>query len=447
MHSTTGAAALPELSESLLWHARENHVYQSEAVKTAYVRAVGRDAGFAAWRELLGFPGDEPLRRKRLLGLLEGARERAQSLVLREAGGLVEFVAPPRIVGEGNHRPLRSHLRSRYVACFADARVRSRSAVVEFDDALLLDFEGDELAGIDDRLEVDPAIFLADGDHVWSHAPFPAQPVLELEEAFMLSGAHTWAFGHWMWEYLPRYVEADMGGALPPMPVLVDAGMPPQHQQGLRALMRPGSDIIELPSKASARVQRLWVAPTPMYMPMFEVMNERFGWDLLMANPSRFATVAQEMNRRVDASMDTTPGPESPRRVYFARKPFRHRQMRNGEEIEAMLHERGFTTVYPEDLDFDAQVRVLRGAEWVVGPEGSAMYLGFFARPGTRFCILNHPYTVHLAVLTGLLEELHMDVGVIAGPALTSNPVLPHFIDYEVDPRVVAAYLDAEGCT
>jgi hypothetical protein len=436
----------PDLPEHLLAQARENHVYQGEAVKTAYVRALGLEAGYAAWRELLGLPDDNRLQRKRLLALLDGARERASVLKVSENAGLVEFVPPPPIIGEGNHRPLRSHLRSRYVACFADARVRSRSSVVELDDTLLLDFEGGELAGIDDRLEVDPAIFKADDGGVWSHAPFPNQPELQLDEAFVLSGAHTWAFGHWMWEYLPRYVEADMTGALPPMPVLVDAGMPPQHAQGLRALLGDGSSIVELPSKASARVHKLWVAPTPMYMPMFEVMNERFGWDLLMANPSRFAKVAREMNRRVDRTIDTTPAADSTRRVYFARKPTRHRQLRNGAQMEAMAHARGFTTVYPEDMDFDAQVRVMRGAEWVLGPEGSAMYLGFFARPGTHFCILNHPYTVHLAVLTGLLQELGMPCGVVAGPALTSNPVLPHFIDYEVDPDVVAAYLDSEGC-
>jgi len=400
-----------------------------------------------AWRDLLGLAPEADLQRKRFMGLLEGAREFASVLVNGEPAGAVTFVPPPRVIGEGNHRPLRAHVRSRFVACFEDARVRSRSSAIEVKDALLLDFEGEELSGIDDRLNLDPAIFSAGGDTAWSHEPFPGQPLLEIDEAFHLAGAHTWAFGHWMWEYLPRYVEADMGGAMPPMPVLVDEEMPPQHLQALRALLAPGADIVQLPRLASARVHRLWTAPTPMYMPMFEVFNEKFGWDLLMIHPARFAIVAAEMNRRVDATLETTPGPESPKRVYFARKPFRHRQMRNGEAMEAMLQARGFTTVYPEDMDFAAQVRVLRGAEWIVGPEGSAMYLGFFARPGTRMCILNHPYTVHLAVLTGLLEELGLAVTVFAGPALTSNAVLPHFIDYEVDLLVVADFLDGEGCT
>lgn len=59
--------------------------------------------------------------------------------------------------------------------------------------------------------------------------------------------------------------------------------------------------------------------------------------------------------------------------------------------------------VYPEDMPFIEQVRLLRNAQYVVGPEGSAMFLLFFARPGTKLCILNHTYTVHLPVLAGLL--------------------------------------------
>jgi capsular polysaccharide biosynthesis protein len=131
--------------------------------------------------------------------------------------------------------------------------------------------------------------------------------------------------------------------------------------------------------------------------------------------------------------------------VFLARKPERHRKMRNSPEIETMLHARGFETVYPEDLDFDAQVRMMRGAEWVVGPEGSAMFLAFFARPGTRICILNHPFTLGMTVLTSLLEELQLDVCMFTGPALTENKALPHFIDYCIDAEALGRFLDAEA--
>ena len=73
------------------------------------------------------------------------------------------------------------------------------------------------------------------------------------------------------------------------------------------------------------------------------------------------------------------------------------------------------------------------------------MFLAFFARPGTRVCILNHPYTIGLPVLTGLLEALQLRVTVFTGPALNENALLPHFIDYEIDPGALERFVDAEA--
>ena len=439
------AAALPELPPGLAEMAREHHVYQQQMVKHALVQALGMEAGFAAWRELIGLPADARLQRKQLLPLRAAAAARGRRYLQQEAAGEVATVRPPRVLGAGNHRELQARVRSRFVACFGDARVRSRSSAIELEDVLVLDFEGSELAGIDDQLEVDPAIFLAGSDHAFTHEPVAHAETIELAEAFQLSGTHTWAFGHWMWEYLPRYVAADMSGALPSMPVLVDAGMPAQHRQALAALLAPGASVQELPRKGSARVARLWTAPTPMYMPLYEKINERFRWDLLAAHPGRFALVAGEMNRRVERALDTTPAADSPRRVFLARRPQRHRKLLNSPEVEALLQARGFATVYPEELDFDAQVRLVRGADWLIGPEGSAMFLAFFARPGTRLCILNHPYTIGLPVLTGLLDALGMHTTILTGPALNENALLPHFIDYRIEPQALAAFLDGEG--
>jgi hypothetical protein len=425
--------------------ARGNYVYPAQQVKSELVAALGVEAAFREWREIAGLPADARLVRKPLLELHGAALARARTYLLQEPAGESVTVAPPRIIGPQNSHPLQARPRTRFVACFEGVQVRGRSSVIEFDDALLLDFEGDELASIDDNLDLDPAIFSADGEQAWTLPMVPDSEWLELDEAFQLSGTHTWAFGHWMWEYLPRYVDASMEPGLPVMPVLVDEEMPPQHLQALRALLAPGAGIVQLPRMAGASVHRLWTAPTPMYMPLYEQINERYRWDLLAAHPGRFALIAAEMNRRVDAAFDATPPPSAPRRVFLARKPERHRKMCNSPEIEALLHARGFETVYPEDLDFDAQVRMMRGAEWVVGPEGSAMFLAFFARPGTRICILNHPFTLGMTVLTSLLEALHLEVSMFTGPALTENKDLPHFIDYSIDAEALGRFVDAEA--
>ncbi len=420
------------VSEQTLRLARARHVYSQQALKEALLAAMPRDAAFEAYRLAVQQPGAR-LRAKRLLRLLDAAQDFAASLPAMDAGGDTFVVAPPQVFGEGNQRPLQGRQRARYLACFADARIRSRSSALEFEDAIAFDVEAVEAAGMDDRLNLDPALFAVEGPVAYTIDS--DEPVLEMAEAFSLVGSHSWAFGHWMWEFLPRYLAACLAG-LPKMPVVVDAGMPAQHYQSLQALLPPGSEVIELPAGNRAQVARLWVAPTPMYMPQFERMNERFRWDPLAAHPQRFAQLLAEMNQRLQVAAS------GPAKLYFARREHRHRKLDNHAEIEAMAVEHGFEVVYPEDLPFADQVARVRAARHIIGPEGSAMFLGFFARPGTRVDILNHPYTAGLPVLTGLLEAIGLDVAVLTGPATSRNDELPHFIDYRIEPEQFAAFLD-----
>lgn len=423
---------------ALLQQARHNHVYQQQFVKQILLEKLSVPAAFDRYTRALDLPHSAALVTKQLTPLRDAVRSHGIHFrELAQAGEVFE-VAPPRVLGQGNHRALKGRTRSQFIGCLPDARVRSRSSVIELDEIIALDYEAGELSSIDDRLNLDPAIFQVDGA---TALMLPSSgDDLALGEVFSLVGTHTWAFGHWLWEYLPRYVAATMAADLPAMPVLIDQGMPVQHRQALSALLAPGARIIELPVAGRARASRLWCAPTPMYMPLFEHMNERFRWDMLAADPRRFARIVAEMNRRL---VGEGPAPGS-RRIYLARRENRHRKLVNHAQVEAIATRHGFEVVYPEDLDFAGQVRMARNADWIIGPEGSAMFLAFFAVAGTRLCILNHPYTLGLPVLTGLLEAIGINVTVMTGPAASSNVELPHFIDYRIDPEGFEAFLAAE---
>ena len=81
-------------------------------------------------------------------------------------------MTPPRVIGEGNHRTLEGVGRSIFVACLANARLRGRSAFIETGDVALLDFEGEELTRLDDRLALDPAVFcIVDDRELWMIEP------------------------------------------------------------------------------------------------------------------------------------------------------------------------------------------------------------------------------------------------------------------------------------
>ncbi len=401
------------------------------------------ESAFDTYRRALSVPDSDDLRLKRVASLREVAEQRAAAFHETAPAGEPFVVQPPTVIGEGNHRPLEGIARSMFVGCLIDARVRGRSAFVEVDNLVLLDYQGEELARIDDQFEVDPAVFQANGTEAARIiVRQDDSSTLELEEGFTLLGPWTLEFGHWMWDYLPRYVAAMMSGALPPVPIIVDADMPRTHRQALQLMVPDGLKIIELPAFTTARVRRLWGAPSLMYMPLFEKDNERFKWDYLAGSPARFAAVIDEMGRRADLVRSPEPGFE---RLFLARKPGLHHPLLNAAAIEAVAKARGFHIVYPEDLDFIEQVRLLREAHFVAGPDGSAInFLSWFARPGTRLCNLMHGYTIGLTLLTGLLSVIGVEVTVLTGPRAGNPPEnTSEFVEhYTINEAGFSAFLD-----
>jgi hypothetical protein len=175
-------------------------------------------------------------------------------------------------------------------------------------------------------------------------------------------------------------------------------------------------------------------------MPLHEKSNDRFFSDYVASPPTRFAPVIQEMTRRADLALGNTKGPA---RVYLARKDFRHRKLVNCAAIETIAKQRGFALVYTEDLEFIDQVRLLRNARFVIAPEGSALFLTFFARAGLRLCILNNPETEGLAVYDGLLAGTGVEITVVSGPEVKKHYELANYSDYQIDEACFSRFLDA----
>jgi hypothetical protein len=65
---------------------------------------------------------------------------------------------------------------------------------------VLADFQGQELARIDDDVEFDSGVFHRDGGKVWLISD--ARPAFKLDQAFSLLGARTDFFGDWLGDYI-----------------------------------------------------------------------------------------------------------------------------------------------------------------------------------------------------------------------------------------------------
>jgi capsular polysaccharide biosynthesis protein len=305
-------------------------------------------------------------------------------------------------------------------------------------DKILLDFENEELARIDDEIELDSALFRREGDGAWTIEE-PSVDTIRIEQCFSLLGPNTFAFGHWLFEYLPRLWIALQSGLMPRVPILIDQGMNRQHRQCLELILPDGTQIIEVKPMQRVEVGRLWFAPTFYYAPIYPQFNSRFRYDYVAAPPDRFRQIFQELLARMMPAIGPLDGAE---KIYLARKPGSHRKMLNHQAIEEVAKREGFRCVYPEDMDFIEQLRLVRQAKHLVGPEGSAFFMAFFARPGTRTCVLNHPHTEYLTTVTALLEAAQVDCTVLTGPFRRVDPDdYVHHSDYEIDAEGFSDFL------
>jgi Glycosyltransferase 61 len=407
--------------------------------KQLLVSECGLEAGFKLYCRTVIKQANASLKLKSLESHYTYSMER--SIAFREmfAPGKRFAILPPRVIGAGDHRPLRGTTRSFYLSCLEDVIVRGRSSVVEADKCLLADFQGDELARIDDDVEFDGAVFHRDGENVWL-IELP-QPPLEFDEALSLLGCRTDFFGDWLCDTLQRYVAATLDGELANKTILIDAHIPKTHRQSLELMLTGAPRIVEIEAFQPVRVRRLWWPPSLAYMPFHPVLNDRFKWEYLGYSANDVAPIEQEMSRRADLVDSPANGPT---RVFLARKSFRHRHMVNCEEIETIAASFGFAIVFTEELEFAAQARLLRRAHYVVAPEGSSLHLCVFMGSGAKVCILNHENTAGLTLYNGKpgpAFDKGSELTIITGPEVGQRRGRSQDMNYWIDPELFRDFL------
>lgn len=417
--------------------------------KQALAAEFGVEKGFEIYRSIVEFQRADRLQCRRITSLYDFAAAHATSFEEVFPSGEPFSIAAPPIVGPNNRPAITGQARAFFVACLRDAHIRSKSAVISVGDLAIVDYQGNELRDLDDQIDLDPAVFHAAGEFAWTMDARDERDTIEIDSAFgSLLGPNNAAFGHWIWEYLPKYLTAVTSGALPRVPVLIDASMPKTHRQALELVTRGDVEIVELAPFARAKVHDLWCAPALVYVGFLErppVDTPPKSYDRYTGLPARFVPALEELGKRAD-DVRNAAGSE---RVYLARRGALSRKLVNAPAIEAIAASRGFAIVHPEDLSFPEQAGVIRRAKFVVGPNGSAMYLNFCATRGTKLCVLNYPYASGLLTYTGILQAIGVDVTVFTGPAVRLNNEpgypyfgLPDYADYTIDEDEFARFLD-----
>lgn len=418
----------PELVRGLL-NAPRPHLYALRSVKRVLADELGPDEAALAYAGLTGWEVDAV----QTLPVISLAGHAARHAAVHdEMGGGREVEIPPvPVYGENPEPAGRAVARSFAFCVLEDALVTSKSSFVLSGDAALLDFQGAELRDVPVDLDVDPIVASLSGNEATVVRVTPSR---ELPQALSMVGVHSYNFGHWLIEFLPRLLAALRRPGFESVPVLVDAQMPPQHLEALGHFAGPEQPVIVLEPGEAVRVQRLWLSSSPSYVPVGLRPGVRG-----VSKPRHI------MDDAALAALMASPPPEvhgDGPLLYLTRTDEQHRRMVNRGEVEAWFTARGFRVLEFGALPFEEQLSAIRAADVIVGSAGSSMLFASFAGPGKRVGVLSNEYVEDSRWLAFACRGVGQRLSVLRGETVADAPDYEMFSEFRIPVGALPAFVE-----
>ena len=275
-----------------------------------------------------------------------------------------------------------------------------------------------------------PIKFRKDGHFL---VDYVAKDVIEGEAGILLTGVSTYAFGHWLGDYFPKFKLLNEFPAYRNFPIYVDLEMPATHFEMLEMLTNGTREIIPVPRKSCISLGRLVFASHFTHFPALCAPE---------AEPStRIAPVSTVACRYVSETflqicgLDSTPRPPGHRgrRLFIGRGPGL-RNVTNEDELQAIFVKHGFEVIYPATLSFREQIAIFNEAECVAGPHGSAFVNVLFCKQGTKVINFVQTYASNFSSWAHTVEELGHKHLYVCGIPIPKTAGHEHHLNYFVPP-------------
>lgn len=401
-------------------------LYHLQPIKAALMRHLSAEGAAQLLARPLGHAADWQLRRLPITGLLEAAR--AHGLGYREVvPGRNVCLRPMKILGR-DPAPGRTIV-SRTLACamLADVTVQNKSDVLISAGRAIFDWQRDEPDGATIELDLNPSVIGQDGkSHVFAVVSSESRT---LPCALSLAGVHSYSFGDWLWQFLPKLFACLGHPEFDAVPIIVDDQMPAQHFEALEFFAHPSHDVIRLKAAERIRVTRIWVCSAVAYFPIgwradLPTRPDLFGWD-----PEALAGLIETVRPKLAG----VGSPDGPRRIYLARRDTQWRRLINRLEVEGWAEANGFCVLHLEEHSFIDQLRLIRGADVVIGPEGSAFFMCLFGRRGQKIGIIDHPFVDEFEAWLQTFEALGQTAWLLTGKPVGEVPQYKDHSDYTIE--------------
>lgn len=323
--------------------------------------------------------------------------EKKTWLSLREAGKVEEIpFKAPHVFGSHLATDTVFALSNKpYVAEIENARIFSNSSlIIASDGTALSDTGGHPRFGRYVSFVYEAVVVAQQPDKVLlDYSRFNTR---EIEAGIFLSGLGASAFGHWLPEFLPKLQFLQQHPDFEHLPIIVDAGMPQSHFDHLRRFV--SNPLLQLQANESFLCKRLLVSPSPTFFP-FELLTN----DIPVHEMPGLSLRALRFLRAGESYEIKKP---RHRRIFLARKNMKWRRLLNEEEIAATLLNLSFETVYLEEMTVSEQIDLVRQAQWIVAPNGSALLNLIFADTSTKLLVLSQPNLHNWGTFQGPMDSL-----------------------------------------
>lgn len=404
-------------------------------VKDALTASLGAEAAAMEYFRLTASRPGESLRLP-ISSLYEFARDKA--LRFTEISAARPIRMPPVPVF-GNESTQGYDATTRVVFCcvLADAIVSSKSNIVLVDDRALIDYQGDELQRVPIDLAVDPILFAPSSGHATFAVERGAIDGAAMDEAMALVGVNSFNYWHWQVEFLPRLLACmDLPG-FTQVPILVDAQMPPQAMAALRFLIGDRHSVRALSPGEAVKVKRLWTGAMFTYMPLWPLAGAAYPPRTMVMDADAF--VAQIS--RMEPALKRLHTGGGPKRLYLSRGSSQHRGMVNKLEVDAWFVANGFEMVDFGAFIYEDQLRMVRDADIIVGPNGAALVNSLFAGSGTSIGILDNSFIEDNEWYAAVTEGLGQRLAFLVGDVIDADPIYEFNANYRIDIEVLPAFL------
>jgi Glycosyltransferase 61 len=411
-------------------------LYGLQPTKEALRMSLGDEGAAVAYAEIIRPTAESKVICLPLIGLEEYARRFGLAFERLNSPGAVHVPAIDifsKSPGTGFH----ARARSFFFTIISNATITSKSSFILTDLHAILDVQEGELSNAPVNLDVDPSVVAVQGDSIITVTGGPWPRIYDLDEAFSLVGVHSGAFGHWIFEFLPKLLACLARPGFDKVPILIDQQMPPQHQEALKLFVGQAQPIIVLKPCESLHVKRLWTCSALIYFPL----GLKPGWTVDSAILSFDTNAFADLIRAAQPKLDFFHSRTRSGRVYLTRGDALHRKLTNKSEVEAFLTAHGFAVYDFNDLTFADQLSIIRSAEMIVGADGSVMLTAIFARAGTRIGVLSGPSPAGAEWYGQLFRELWLPNSFLTGPIVHEDSSYQFFSDYSIDIGQLAPFI------